>query len=188
MTVLVRRIGGLLVVGCIGARQQTIMTRAQSGGGGTAILRNHSERIARPFCVLPLLLLRSLALPLFHHPPPPLYFTPLARPHTCHTFFLSSKSSSRTTPCPVPPQTLCVPRAAPSCNLGILTPQPYTDQEEACHRRRWYVGVTGLFPIRSDLSSGPGACGKTSLLCSFALGEFPKEYVRSATFPRDSLC
>ena len=23
----------------------------------------------------------------------------------------------------------------------------------------------------------PGACGKTSLLCSFALGEFPKEYV-----------
>jgi len=22
-----------------------------------------------------------------------------------------------------------------------------------------------------------GACGKTSLLCSFALGEFPKEYV-----------
>ncbi|KAI0027614.1 rho small monomeric GTPase, partial [Vararia minispora EC-137] len=28
---------------------------------------------------------------------------------------------------------------------------------------------------------GDGACGKTSLLCSFALGEFPKEYVpRSA--------
>jgi GTPase SAR1 family protein len=25
---------------------------------------------------------------------------------------------------------------------------------------------------------GDGACGKTSLLCSFALGEFPKEYVR----------
>lgn len=24
-----------------------------------------------------------------------------------------------------------------------------------------------------------GACGKTSLLCAFALGEFPKEYVRS---------
>ncbi len=24
---------------------------------------------------------------------------------------------------------------------------------------------------------GDGACGKTSLLCSFALGEFPKEYV-----------
>jgi len=23
---------------------------------------------------------------------------------------------------------------------------------------------------------GDGACGKTSLLCSFALGEFPKEY------------
>lgn len=30
-----------------------------------------------------------------------------------------------------------------------------------------------------------GACGKTSLLCSFALGEFPKEYVcglRSSSF------
>ena len=25
-----------------------------------------------------------------------------------------------------------------------------------------------------------GACGKTSLLCSFALGEFPKEYVSAA--------
>jgi Rho family protein len=25
---------------------------------------------------------------------------------------------------------------------------------------------------------GDGACGKTSLLCAFALGEFPKEYVR----------
>jgi GTPase SAR1 family protein len=24
---------------------------------------------------------------------------------------------------------------------------------------------------------GDGACGKTSLLCAFALGEFPKEYV-----------
>ena len=24
-----------------------------------------------------------------------------------------------------------------------------------------------------------GACGKTSLLCCFALGEFPKEYVRT---------
>lgn len=30
----------------------------------------------------------------------------------------------------------------------------------------------------------PGACGKTSLLCSFALGEFPRDYVRpSASVP-----
>ena len=28
-----------------------------------------------------------------------------------------------------------------------------------------------------------GACGKTSLLCSFALGEFPKEYVSLHTYP-----
>ncbi|KAH9915920.1 ras-domain-containing protein [Epithele typhae] len=33
-------------------------------------------------------------------------------------------------------------------------------------------------PIRRKLVIvGDGACGKTSLLCSFALGEFPKEYV-----------
>jgi len=32
-------------------------------------------------------------------------------------------------------------------------------------------------PIRRKLVIvGDGACGKTSLLCSFALGEFPKEY------------
>ncbi|KAF9807405.1 hypothetical protein IEO21_08232 [Rhodonia placenta] len=29
---------------------------------------------------------------------------------------------------------------------------------------------------------GDGACGKTSLLCSFALGEFPKEYMSPAIF------
>ena len=33
-----------------------------------------------------------------------------------------------------------------------------------------------LDPLNSYIT---GACGKTSLLCSFALGEFPKEYVRS---------
>ncbi|KAH9001986.1 ras family-domain-containing protein [Lactarius hatsudake] len=33
-------------------------------------------------------------------------------------------------------------------------------------------------PLRRKLVIvGDGACGKTSLLCSFALGEFPKEYV-----------
>ncbi|KAH6914242.1 hypothetical protein BKA70DRAFT_1260847 [Coprinopsis sp. MPI-PUGE-AT-0042] len=32
-------------------------------------------------------------------------------------------------------------------------------------------------PIKRKLVIvGDGACGKTSLLCSFALGEFPKEY------------
>jgi len=32
-------------------------------------------------------------------------------------------------------------------------------------------------PLRRKLVIvGDGACGKTSLLCSFALGEFPKEY------------
>ena len=34
-----------------------------------------------------------------------------------------------------------------------------------------YVRLLYCFPP-------PGACGKTSLLCCFALGEFPKEYVR----------
>ncbi|KAJ7702946.1 ras family-domain-containing protein [Mycena olivaceomarginata] len=35
-------------------------------------------------------------------------------------------------------------------------------------------------PIRRKLVIvGDGACGKTSLLCSFALGEFPRDYVRS---------
>ncbi|KAL1710654.1 ras family-domain-containing protein [Schizophyllum commune] len=38
-------------------------------------------------------------------------------------------------------------------------------------------------PIRRKLVIvGDGACGKTSLLCSFALGEFPKEYVRTPVF------
>ncbi|KAF7800209.1 hypothetical protein EIP86_011456 [Pleurotus ostreatoroseus] len=37
-------------------------------------------------------------------------------------------------------------------------------------------------PIRRKLVIvGDGACGKTSLLCSFALGEFPKEYPVNAT-------
>ena len=40
------------------------------------------------------------------------------------------------------------------------------------------VRTVDLFPAYSD-SYAPGACGKTSLLCSFALGEFPKEYVCS---------
>ncbi|KAI0633186.1 ras-domain-containing protein [Trametes polyzona] len=36
---------------------------------------------------------------------------------------------------------------------------------------------TATNPIRRKLVIvGDGACGKTSLLCSFALGEFPKEY------------
>ncbi|CAE6474963.1 unnamed protein product [Rhizoctonia solani] len=35
-------------------------------------------------------------------------------------------------------------------------------------------------PIRRKLVIvGDGACGKTSLLCVFAMGEFPKEYVRT---------
>ncbi|KAF9017523.1 ras-domain-containing protein [Hymenopellis radicata] len=38
--------------------------------------------------------------------------------------------------------------------------------------------MTSQNPIRRKLVIvGDGACGKTSLLCSFALGEFPKEYV-----------
>lgn len=37
--------------------------------------------------------------------------------------------------------------------------------------------MTSQNPIRRKLVIvGDGACGKTSLLCSFALGEFPKEY------------
>jgi hypothetical protein len=36
----------------------------------------------------------------------------------------------------------------------------------------------GLFMFDLRISAATGACGKTSLLCSFALGEFPKEYVR----------
>lgn len=37
--------------------------------------------------------------------------------------------------------------------------------------------MTSSNPIRRKLVIvGDGACGKTSLLCSFALGEFPKEY------------
>jgi len=37
--------------------------------------------------------------------------------------------------------------------------------------------MTSQSPIRRKLVIvGDGACGKTSLLCSFALGEFPKEY------------
>ncbi|KAJ3733801.1 ras family-domain-containing protein [Lentinula guzmanii] len=37
--------------------------------------------------------------------------------------------------------------------------------------------MTSQNPIRRKLVIvGVGACGKTSLLCSFALGEFPKEY------------
>lgn len=37
-----------------------------------------------------------------------------------------------------------------------------------------------IFVLCQCVSAMPmiGACGKTSLLCSFALGEFPKEYVR----------
>lgn len=34
-----------------------------------------------------------------------------------------------------------------------------------------------LAVLRALLVYYEGACGKTSLLCSFALGEFPKEYV-----------
>ncbi|KAI9509745.1 ras family-domain-containing protein [Russula earlei] len=30
---------------------------------------------------------------------------------------------------------------------------------------------------QNPVLDSPGACGKTSLLCSFALGEFPKEYI-----------
>ncbi|KAF8198051.1 hypothetical protein BJ912DRAFT_952887 [Pholiota molesta] len=32
--------------------------------------------------------------------------------------------------------------------------------------------------MAEPFATSTGACGKTSLLCSFALGEFPKEYVR----------
>ncbi|KAI6142948.1 P-loop containing nucleoside triphosphate hydrolase protein [Pisolithus tinctorius] len=39
--------------------------------------------------------------------------------------------------------------------------------------------MSSQVPIRRKLVIvGDGACGKTSLLCSFALGEFPKEYVK----------
>ncbi|KAI0312570.1 ras-domain-containing protein [Amylostereum chailletii] len=43
---------------------------------------------------------------------------------------------------------------------------------------RWQCSTSSLFiQIRRKLVIvGDGACGKTSLLCSFALGEFPKEY------------
>ncbi|KAG6837796.1 hypothetical protein H0H93_016164 [Arthromyces matolae] len=45
------------------------------------------------------------------------------------------------------------------------------------HRRRWHVADLVRLPSsRSILAYNPGACGKTSLLCAFALGEFPKEY------------
>ncbi|KAK7472995.1 Rho GTPase [Stygiomarasmius scandens] len=45
---------------------------------------------------------------------------------------------------------------------------------ETRHSRRWHV-LRFFSPQQHSLSS-LGACGKTSLLCSFALGEFPKEY------------
>ena len=75
-----------------------------------------------------------------------------------------------------------------------------TDSKKTGHRRRWCVLIHTpnhcTFPFLTSLylsfstsqSKSPsnpiphlhiplGACGKTSLLCCFALGEFPKEYV-----------
>jgi hypothetical protein len=66
----------------------------------------------------------------------------------------------------------------PVCLLFSLPPHtahPPTDPPKARHRRRRQVSFLPPFTFLSSLF--PGACGKTSLLCSFALGRFPKEYV-----------
>ena len=50
-----------------------------------------------------------------------------------------------------------------------------SDPKEACHR--WRRSAVRDRSTILFLPPSLGACGKTSLLCSFALGEFPKEYV-----------
>ena len=47
-------------------------------------------------------------------------------------------------------------------------------------RRPYVVNRTGTLDFRRCVGLWvlAGACGKTSLLCCFALGDFPKEYVR----------
>lgn len=59
--------------------------------------------------------------------------------------------------------------------LDLTCSYMVSDSEEACHRRR--RSVVRNRSVTLLLTSSVGACGKTSLLCSFALGEFPKEYV-----------
>lgn len=60
------------------------------------------------------------------------------------------------------------------------------DTEKAGYSRRWcvvFLSSSSPGPVSSSyLLAPPGACGKTSLLCSFALGEFPKEYVSFGLF------
>ena len=57
--------------------------------------------------------------------------------------------------------------SAPPSSLRALFTFPPADSALPCSQIR-----------RKLVIVGDGACGKTSLLCSFALGEFPKEYVR----------
>ncbi|KAJ2975700.1 hypothetical protein NUW54_g11687 [Trametes sanguinea] len=141
------------------------MTRAQSVGD-TALLHNHSVAHGSPFLrpssssssssSPPHLSPSSASHPLFFSPTPPfLYLTSLARP-------LAIGNS---------------PQAVHAYLLHVR----YRLEPRASHPQQPSTvcgfSLQSLMQIRRKLVIvGDGACGKTSLLCSFALGEFPKEY------------